>query len=370
MTREQEVAVGIIGCGVISGAYLRAAAMFPQFKVSAVADIDPSAAAAKAGEFGTEDVTVEALLADPAIEIVLNLTIPVAHEAVALAALNAGKHVYGEKPLAVDVDQGRRMADLAKARGLRIGCAPDTFLGGSHQAARHALDQGRIGKPFAGTAFLMLPGHERWHPNPDFYYVHEGGGPMFDMGPYYITNLVNLLGPVAEVSAFGTVARAPRRIGKGPRQGAEVPVECTTHIAGSMRFESGAVVQICTSFEVWKHGHGPIEIYGTEGSMKVADPNRFDGVIEICEPEGEWQALPGTHGYGDDNYRSLGLADMAAAIRESRPHRASGELSLHVLEVMQGLVHSAEHGSETVTIDSRCERPAPLALGLKTGEIA
>lgn len=367
---NQGLGVGIIGCGVISGAYLRAARLFPQLHIKAVADIDPSAAAAKAEEFGTEAKTVDALLADPGIAIVLNLTIPKAHAEVGLAALEAGKHVYGEKPLAVSVAEGRRLIEAAATKGRRVGCAPDTFLGGSHQHARALIDQGRIGKPFGGTAFLMLAGHERWHPNPDFYYAREGGGPVMDMGPYYITDLVNLLGPVAQVTAYGTVARTPRTIGKGPREGAKVPVDCTTHIAGTMHFAAGAVVQIAMSFEVWKHGHSPIEIYGTQGSMKVADPNRFDGTIEICPPEGDWEEMPGDHGYGDDNYRSLGLAEMAAAIQEDRPHRASGELALHVLEVMAGLVHSAEHEGERVVIDSRCDRPAPLAIHLKTGEIA
>ncbi|MEO1018833.1 MAG: Gfo/Idh/MocA family oxidoreductase, partial [Pseudomonadota bacterium] len=209
MNAPNSLGVGIIGCGVISGAYARAAQMFPQFHIKSVADIDPSAAAAKAEEFGVAANSVEGLLADPEISIVLNLTIPIAHAEVGLAALNAGKHVYGEKPLAVDVGEGRQLIETANAKGLRVGCAPDTFLGGSHQCARAALDQGRIGKPFAGTAFLMLAGHERWHPNPDFYYVREGGGPMFDMGPYYLTDLVNLLGPIAKASAFGTIARAP-----------------------------------------------------------------------------------------------------------------------------------------------------------------
>ncbi len=367
---QNAMGVGIIGCGVISGAYLRAAQLFPQFDVKAVADIDASAATARGAEFAVEAKSVEALLADPAVDIVLNLTIPVAHAEVGHAAISAGKHVYGEKPLAIDHREGKALIEAARAKGLRVGCAPDTFLGGSHQCARQAIDEGRIGKPFAGTAFLMLAGHERWHPNPDFYYVREGGGPMFDMGPYYLTDLVNLLGPIERVAAFGTTARRARTIGKGPREGQEVPVHCTTHIAGTLQFVEGAVVQIATSFEVWKHGHYPIEIYGTEGSLKVADPNRFDGFIEYCPPEGVWEELVKTHGYGDDNYRSIGLADMVAAIREGRPHRASGDLSLHVLEVMEALVQSAEDNGVAMSIESRCPRPAPLQPGLAVGEIA
>jgi predicted dehydrogenase len=365
---EQAVGVGIIGCGVISGAYLKAAQLFPQIAIKALADMVPAAAEARSREFGVPAMPVEALLASPDVEIVLNLTIPKAHAAVSLQALAAGKHVYLEKPLCVRCAEARPLLEAAGKRGLRIGCAPDTFLGGSHQTARRLLDEGAIGEPVAGTAILLLAGHERWHPSPDFYYAREGGGPMLDMGPYYITDLVNLLGPVAEVTAFGRIGRNPRRIAKGPRAGQQVPVECTTHVAGVMRFVGGAVVQIATSFEVWAHRHTPIELYGTTGSMLVPDPNRFDGEVHLFPAEGEWRSVPLSHGYGDDNYRSIGLADMAAAIRAGRPHRASGELAFHVLEVMEALVRSAEGGG-VIAIESRCERPAPLAPSLAVGEL-
>jgi predicted dehydrogenase len=252
---------------------------------------------------------------------------------------------------------------------VRIGCAPDTFLGGGHQSARRLLDDGAIGSPVGGTAFLLLPGHERWHPNPDFYYARAGGGPMFDMGPYYLTDLVQLLGPIREVVAFGAVGRERRVIGKGPRAGSEIPVECTTHIAGLLQFEAGTVVQIATSFEVWAHKHTPIEVYGTEGSLAVPDPNRFGGEALLCRPDGAWQAMPTTHGYADDNYRILGVVDMAVAIAKGRPHRASGELAYHVLEVMEALVGSSE-GRGIALIESRCVRPEPMVAGLRTGEMA
>ena len=366
---DRPAGVGIIGCGVISGAYLKAAAGFPQIEIRALADREPAAAAARGQEFGIAAMSVDALLARDDIEIVLNLTIPKAHVAVGRAALAAGKHVYLEKPLGVSCAEARTLLDEALARGLRVGCAPDTFLGGGHQSARHLVDQGAIGAVVGGTAFLMLAGHERWHPNPDFYYAREGGGPMLDMGPYYITDLVNLLGPVVEVAAFGRIGRSPRVIATGVRAGSELPVECTTHIAGVMAFASGPVVQIATSFEVWAHKHAPIELYGTAGSLAVPDPNRFGGTVELCPAEGAWQAMPGSHGYGDGNYRSLGLADMAAALREGRPHRASGELAYHVLEVMEALVRASE-GAGVVALASWAERPAPLAPGLTAGTLA
>jgi predicted dehydrogenase len=362
------VGVGIVGCGVISAAYIEAARRFPQIEVVGLADQSTEAAALRSAEFAVPAVAVDVLLADPRVEIVLNLTIPMAHVPVGLAALAAGRHVYAEKPLAVSVAEGRKLVAAARAKGLRLGSAPDTFLGGSHQTARALIDQGRIGKVFGGTAFLMLAGHERWHPNPDFYYLREGGGPIMDMAPYYLTDLVQLIGPVAEVTARGLVCRQPRTIAKGPRAGETVPVKCLTHVVGTLLFQSGAIVQLSMSFEVWGHRHTPIELYGSEGSILVPDPNRFDGKVRCLAPGGEWQAMPASHGYGDGNYRIIGLVDMAAAIREGRPHRASGDLALHVLEVMEGLTGAAENGS-AVTIASRPERPAPLKPGLAVGEI-
>jgi predicted dehydrogenase len=365
---ETIAGVGVIGCGVISAAYLKAARLFPQIEIRALADLDLERAKARSAEFGPPARTVPKLLADPAIDIVLNLTTPAAHVPVAIQAVAAGKHVYGEKPLAVSTGEARRLLAAAERAGLRVGCAPDTFLGGGHQTARRLLDAGAIGRPVGGTAFLMLPGHERWHPNPDFYYLRKGGGPMFDMGPYYLTDLVQLLGPIRQVVAFGTVARAPRVIRTGPRAGSEIPVDCTTHVAGLLQFEQGALVQIATSFEVWAHKHTPIEIYGTEGSLAVPDPNRFGGEVELFRAGGAWEPMPLTHGYADDNYRILGLVDMAVAIAQGRPHRASGELAYHVLEVMEALVSSSEGGG-IVAIESRCARPEPMAAGLRTGEL-
>ena len=238
---------------------------------------------------------------------------------------------------------GLSLVEAARAKGLRVGCAPDTFLGGSHQTARQAIDAGAIGTPLAGTAFMMVPGHELWHPNPDFYYK-PGGGPMFDMGPYYLTCLVNMLGPVASVSGAAKASYPSRTVGSGPRQGESFSVDVPTHISAMMTFQSGAAVTITTSFDVWKHGHSHIEIYGSTGSMLVPDPNQFQGEVQVSQRKGDWTTVPQTHLYGDGNYRILGLADMAQAIVSGRPHRASHEISLHVLEIMDSILRSAESG--------------------------
>lgn len=353
--------VGVIGCGVISGIYMqRISDSFDNVELRGAADLDPAAAAARAAEYGTKAMSVDELLASPEIDIVLNLTVPKAHVEVGLAALGAGKHVYSEKPLGVDLAEARRLTEAAAKAGLRIGCAPDTFLGGAHQTARRLLDDGRIGRPLAGTAMLMLPGHEAWHPNPDFYYQRPGGGPALDMGPYYVTQMVNLLGPVARVSGFASKLREERVIGSGPREGQTVPVLTPTHIAGALEFAGGAVVQACFSFDVRGHRHNPLELYGAEGSMTIPDPNYFGGDVELLEGE-DWVAQALTHDRADDNYRGLGLSDMAAAIIENRPHRASGDLALHVLEVLEGLETAATRGA-VIEMTTTCARPEPMPV--------
>lgn len=353
------VGIGIIGCGNISGTYLTAARAFPILEVRAVADQNPAAAEARGAEFGIPAVPVEALLADPGVEIVLNLTVPAAHAAISRRIVAAGKHAYSEKPLGVAYASAAALVAEAEARGLRIGCAPDTFLGGSHQTARALVDSGRLGAPVGGTAFFMCPGHERWHPNPDFYYL-KGGGPMLDMGPYYLTDLVNLLGPVARVIGMAPAPRPERPILSQPRAGEVMRVEVPTHVTGSLGFASGAVVSLIVSFDVPGHRHLPIEIYGTEASLIVPDPNGFGGAVEVMDKGGDWQQIPIDLPWTEGNLRSLGLADMAAAIRAGRPHRASGALALHVLEVMEAFATSAETGV-AVEIATRPERPRPLA---------
>lgn len=350
--------VGIIGTGNISEAYLKGAATFPGLKIIACADVNAAAARAKAEAWGIEALEVEALLADSRVDIVLNLTTPQHHVAVGLRALQAGKHVYAEKPLGISLAEGVKLVAAAKAAGKRVGSAPDTFLGGVHQTARAALDQGVIGEVVAGSCFMMVPGHEIWHPNPDFYY-QPGGGPMLDMGPYYLTCLVNLLGPVKSVMGSAKAAYDSRTIGSGPRAGESFAVTVPTHISGLLEFANGASVSITTSFDVWKHGHNHIELYGRKGSMVVADPNQFQGEILVSEKRGDWQPVAQAHRYGDGNYRILGLAEMAGAIAQGRPHRAGLELALHVLEVMEAITTSASQGRRVEMVHG-CDRPAML----------
>jgi predicted dehydrogenase len=321
----------------------------------------PEVAEARAAEFGLKAMSLEAMLADPAIALIVNLTIPRAHVDVGLRALEAGKHVYSEKPLGISFAEGKRLVEAARARGLRVGSAPDTFLGGAHQQARAIVDSGVLGQIVGGTAFFMCPGHESWHPDPAFYY-DIGGGPMLDMGPYYITDLVNLLGPVARVMAMSSTSRTERTITSAPRRGEVMPVRVATHVTGALGFANGAVVQIGMSFDVAAHKHVPLEIYGTEQSLIVPDPNFFGGTPELRKPgrEAQWQPVAVEKPYADGNYRSLGVADMAQAILANRPHRANGDLALHVLEVMEAFDISSRQG-RAVTMTTTLERPEPLA---------
>lgn len=330
----KKVGIGIIGCGNISSAYLKAMASFPILDIRGLADMNEEVAKARAAEFGLQATSVDALLSDPSVEIIVNLTIPKAHVEVGLRALDAGKHAYSEKPLGINFTEGKRLADAAKAKGLRIGSAPDTFLGGGHQTARRLIDEGVLGQPVGGTATFMCPGHERWHPNPAFYY-EVGGGPMLDMGPYYITDLVNLFGPVAKVAGFAIAPRNERLITSEPKNGEKIPVHVATHVSGVLAFENGAVVQVGMSFDVAGHKHVPLEIYGTEGTLIVPDPNHFGGEVQLLKKGGQFEPQALSSPYADGNYRSIGVADMAHAIRENRPHRANGDLALHVLEVME-----------------------------------
>lgn len=363
-----KVGIGIIGCGNISSAYLKAMASFPILDIRGVADINMEVAQSRAEEFGVEARTVEELFTDPKVEIIVNLTIPKAHVEVGLKALEAGKHVYSEKPLGINFVEGKKLFEAAKAKNLRIGSAPDTFLGGSHQTVRALIDEGVLGVPVGGTATFMCPGHERWHPNPAFYY-EIGGGPMLDMGPYYITELVNLLGPVEKVAGFAITPRQERIITSAERNGERIPVHVPTHVAGILAFKNGAIVQVSMSFDVAGHKHVPIEIYGTEGTLIVPDPNYFGGDILLLKKGGEFEEQAISQPYADGNYRSLGIADMAHAIRSGRPHRANGSLALHVLEVMEAFQTASDTG-KTISITTEVERPAPLEKSLVNNQIA
>ena len=357
------VRVGIVGCGTISGIYLQNSKLLDAFDVVACADLLPERAHARADEYGVpRSCSVEDLLADPEIEIVLNLTIPNAHAEIAFAALESGKSVYNEKPLVIRREDAARMLELAARNGLRVGCAPDTFLGAGIQTCRKLIAEGVIGQPVAATAFMMNHGHESWHPDPAFYY-HVGGGPMFDMGPYYLTALINLLGPIRRVTGSARVSFPERTITSQPKNGQKIAVEIPTHVAGVLDFAEGAIATIITSFDVWPTELPRIEIYGSAGSLSVPDPNTFDGPVRLRRPGSkEWEEIALAYPNAK-NSRGLGLADMAAAVRSGRPHRANGALAFHVLDVMHA-VHDASRDERHVAIASRCEQPAPLPLGL------
>lgn len=359
------VKMGIVGCGNISGIYFKNAKFFESTELVACADLVPERAEARAEEFGAEARGVKDLLADPDIEMVLNLTIPNAHAEVALAALEAGKSVYNEKPLAVTREDAQRLLDAARRRGLRVGCAPDTFLGAGLQTCRKLIDDGCIGEPVAATAFMQCHGHENWHPDPEFYYK-PGGGPMFDMGPYYLTTLIALFGPIRRVSGSARVTFPERLVTSEPKSGARIAVETPTHIAGVMDFACGAVGCIVMSFDVWAHHLPCLEVHGTEGSMSVPDPNGFGGPVRVRRSASkEWEEIPHTHGYGE-HFRGIGPADMAYALRSGRPHRASGEMAYHVLDVMQAFLDSSDTGRH-IEVRSACQRPAALPTDLRPG---
>ncbi|MBI2298086.1 MAG: Gfo/Idh/MocA family oxidoreductase [Armatimonadetes bacterium] len=366
----ESVRVGVVGCGAISGAYLSMAPNLPILDIVACADLDHDKAKARAAEFGVPRVcSVDELLADESIEVVLNLTVPKAHAPVALAALEAGKHTFAEKPLAVSREEGRRVFDLARAKGLRMGCAPDTFLGAGIQTARKVLDEGAIGRPVGFTSFMMGRGHEHWHPNPEFYY-EVGGGPMFDMGPYHLTALLNLLGPAKRITGCASIAIPERTITSQPKYGKVIHVETPDHICGVMEFENGCIGTVIQSFAVvhavmdWSL---PITIYGTDGALRVPDPNGFDGVPKVRGAGDEdWSDVPHAFlaGYG----RAVGLADMCYAIRTGRPHRCSAEQAIAVLDLMQGFLDSSATG-QAVSPSLPFERTAPMPADLPFGTL-
>ncbi len=354
----QPVNVGIVGCGNISSIYLQAGRPFPILNIVACADLDPARAREQAAKFGIRACSVEELLSDPAIAIVINLTVPLAHAEVALAALAAGKHVYNEKPLAVRREDGRRMLELAAARGLRVGGAPDTFLGGGLQTCRALIDQGKIGRPVGATAILLGGGHESWHHNPEFFY-QTGGGPLFDMGPYYLTALATLLGPARSVSGSTRAAHAERVIATGPRAGERFAVSTHTHVTALVEYDT-AVATLVTSFDTVRGFAPTLEIFGTEGALRCPDPNTFGGPVRYHGRSGEWEEVAIAHGY-TENSRGIGVADMAYAIAEGRPLRASGELAFHVLDTMHAIYESAESGRR-VGIESAFLPPAALPV--------
>ncbi len=365
--------VGIIGCGNISDVYVRNAKLFNNIEIIACSDIVPAAASRLANKYSLRKMNVRALLAADDIEIILNLTLPAAHAEVSRAAIDAGKHVYSEKPLATSLGDALGLIREAEAKGLRVGCAPDTILGAGLQTAKALIHQGRVGEIITGLAAVMTKGMEHWHPNPAVFY-QKGAGPVLDLGPYYISALTALLGPVSQVRATGQISPAERRYGaEGPRKGETFSVSTFTTVNAILTFFSGANVSFLASWDVWRHGVRPIELHGTAASIRVPDPDTFGGDVELSSThtllnihDAGSVALAGTQAdwfihktdkkifgeinypIGDPvvaNYRSLGLAEMANAIVEGRPHRCSGRFALHALAVMLGIIESAESGA-------------------------
>ena len=327
------------------------------------------AAKARAEEFQVRAETVDDLLEADDIDIIVNLTIPAVHYDVSKNILDAGKHVYSEKPFVLTVEEGLDLKSRAGKKGLRIGSAPDTFLGASHQLARDLIDKGKVGKITSGTAYVMSHGMEHWHPNPDFFF-QPGAGPVLDIGPYYITNLIQLIGPVRRVAAISSTPRTERIITSKPRFGEKLKVTTPTTIHALLEFGNGAVITLDTSWDVWSHGHTPMELYGEEGTIHVPDPNFFGGEVAFTKHDAPVKKAPKwEHPFGVPNqkhaagtlanYRTAGLADMAIAISADRPHRCSMELALHTVEVMTGILKAGETKS-FVEMTTTCERPAAL----------
>lgn len=366
-----DLRVGIIGCGNISTTYLKFAPTFRGLDLRAVADINMEASEARAQEYGVRADTVEDLIGASDIDIIVNLTIPNAHFEVTKSILEAGKHAYSEKPLVLSLEEGKTLRDLAAEKGLYVGSAPDTFLGGAHQQARAVVDAGDIGRITGGTCHVLSHGMEHWHPNPDFFF-QPGGGPILDLGPYYITNLIQLLGPVRAVSAMTGAGSPTRTIGIGPRKGETVPVDTPTNIHALIEFVSGALVTFGASWDVWKSNHPHMELYGTDGTISLPDPNFFGGDVMVSEKDSEMRALPDwdhpfsipneMHGNGihQANYRCAGLADMAQSILGDRPHRCNIDLALHAVDVMTSILASGGNRA-WVEMTTSCERPAALS---------
>jgi predicted dehydrogenase len=360
--------VGIVGSGVISRAYARNAAAFDSFEIVACADLDASRAAAIAAEFTLEAVPVDELLRSESIDVVLNLTPPSAHAAVTRAALEAGKHVYSEKPLATTAEEAQVVADLADASRLRLGCAPDIFLSGAYQKARSLLEEGAIGEPLAVSAAMLSGGQETWHPDPDIFF-RDGAGPLLDMGPYYLTAIVSLLGPVRRVAGFASTFVRERTIEIGPRRGERFIAETPTHISSMLELESGVTAMLVATFESPGHYASTMLVHGSEGELALPDPNGFDGQIRIRRRRGDWERVSyASRGAADA--RGLGLHDMVEAIAEDRAHRATGRLATHVVDVARSILESCDSGSAAI-IESTADRPdaLPVDVGRRARKI-
>ncbi len=363
--------VGIMGAGNISSAYLRLAPLFKGLEVRAIADIIPAAAQKRAEEFGVRAQTPDELLKNSELDVIVNLTIPATHYSVSMDIVSAGKHAYSEKPFVLTLEEGMALKKAAHDRGLQVGSAPDTFLGGAHQQARDIIDSGKLGKIMSGTTHVMSRGMEHWHPNPDFFF-QVGAGPILDLGPYYVTELIHLLGPVKRLSAFTNMARTEREVtAEGPYKGTFIKVGTPTTIHGVLEFHSGAIITIGASWDVAAHGHHNIELYGTDGSIFVPDPNFFGGDLVVADMAGaRSKVTPWDHPFGKPNqgldtdqpranYRTAGLADMMAAIENGTHARCGLDVALHAVDVMTSLLKAGESG-QVLTLSTTCERPKEL----------
>jgi predicted dehydrogenase len=368
-TNSNMMGIGIIGCGNISTTYLGLAPLFKGLAVVAVADMNMDTARARAAEYNVQAQSVDALLANPDVGLVINLTIPAAHYDITRAAVEAGKHVYSEKPVVLTLAEGVALRDLAAAKGVRIGSAPDTFLGGAHQQVRQMIDDGVVGRITAGGCAFMGPGMEMWHPTPHFFF-QPGAGPMLDMGPYYIGNLINFLGPIRRVGALTSSAHTSRTVTSQPNAGQVIPVNTPTNIHALLEFVNGATINLSVSWDVQAHKRVNMELYGTDGSIFVPDPNFFGGVIEMAGKDGKIAPVASwVHPFGKDNqdhgrgplanYRMAGVADMVAAIAAGRDHRCSFDRSLHAVDAMTAALTSGETG-QFVTLTTTCTRPDAL----------
>ncbi|MEU4832576.1 Gfo/Idh/MocA family oxidoreductase [Streptosporangium sp. NPDC023615] len=354
------VGVAVVGCGTISHQYLANLVSFPGVRVVACADLDPGRAREVAERYGVPvAATVPEAISHPGVELVVNLTIPSAHAEVAMAAVGAGRHVYNEKPFTADRESGAALVEAAASAGVLLGSAPDTFLGAGMQTAARIVAEGGIGTPLSALTLLQGPGPESWHPSPEFLF-QPGGGPLFDMGPYYLTALTTLFGPARRVAAVARRARDERVVGSGPRAGTRFPVEVPTHVTALLEFAAGQAATMVFTFDSPLRRAGFVEITGTEATMRVPDPNTFGGEVRLRRAEDEeWRPVPTE---GTEAGRGLGVLDMAQAIREGRPHRATGELGLHVLDTMIAVAESAERAA-FVEVTGDCPVPEPLPRG-------
>lgn len=373
--------IGVVGCGHVSDQYFEGLGQNGEvLEVVACADADQARAMEQANRYGVARILdPNALISDTGVDLIVNLTPPRVHYSISAAAIENGKHVYSEKPLAIELRDARRLVDLARQADVRLGCAPDTFLGGGLQTARKLLDDGWIGRPLSAVAFVSEPGYEHFHPNVDFFY-EPGGGPLLDLGPYYVTALVNMFGPVHRVCGCTRITFPERRIRTGERAGTRIPVQTPTHATGAMEFASGAIATLLASWDIWATTLPYIEVYGSAGSLGLPNPDEFGGhprlrvagAEDVRQPPAPPGALPWTSiplRFSADVGRGFGVADMVRAIATGSQHRASGDLALHVLEVLLAIERSSVEKVH-IEIESRCERPAPLDLSAGGQELA